>query len=202
MLFHRTLRYLFVFKTSKKIFNTLLPRLIRRKIASGLDLDTGPFNRPIDDVKLIPIQPDSYLAVYYKRYDTGVGPGVSLYIHENEILRFDCFGKGRGHYHSLPCLSALPGDEQIGFATETVKSQVSETVEEITGNHAAHLGKHFLGNIRNFRLAKACLTAAVDAAYERMLSAHDEASSTASLLPTDVSRSDRATRQSYSSGSR
>lgn len=202
MLFRRSLCYLFAFKSSKQMFNALLPRFIRSKIASGLGLDTGPFNRPIDDVRLISIQPDSYLAVYYKRYDTGVGPGVSLYIHENEILRFDCFGKGRGHYHSLPCLSALPSDERIGFTAETIKSQVNETVEETTGNYAAHLGKHFRRNIRDFRFDQACLAAAVAEAHDRMLSAHRRALSTASPPPIDASRSGRATPRSHSSESR
>lgn len=198
MLFRKSLRYLFAFNQSERMFNALLPRFIRCKIASGLDLDTGPFNRPIDDVKLIPIQPDSYLAIYYKRYDTGVGPGVSLYVHENEILRFDCFGKGHGHYHSLPCLSALPSKERIGFTAETIKSQVNETVEEITGNYAAHLGKHFRRCIRDFRFDQACLVVAVAEARDRMLTAHREASSTTSPAPIGAFRSGRASRQNHS----
>jgi len=178
MLFRRSLRYLFAFKTSKRMFNALLPRSIRSRIASGLDLDTGPFNRPIDDVRLIPIQSDSYLAVYYKRYETGVGPGVSLYVHESEILRFDCFGRDRGHYHSLPCLSALPCDKRISFIAETIESQANETVMEITKNYAAHLGKHFRRHIRNYKFDHACLAVAVTEARDRMLAAHREASAT------------------------
>jgi len=178
MLFRRSLRYLFAFKLSKRMFNVLLPRLIRRKIASGLDLDTGPFNRPIDDVKLIPVQPESYLAVYYKRYGTDVGPGVSLYVHENEILRFDCFDNGHGHYHSMPCLSAFPGRDRINITADTVEGQVQQTVDEITRNYAAHLGKHLLRHIRNFRFDHACLAAALAEARDSMLTAHRNASST------------------------
>ena len=47
MLFRRILRYIFAFNFSKRLFNALLPRFTRRTIASGLDLDTGPFNRAI-----------------------------------------------------------------------------------------------------------------------------------------------------------
>ena len=159
VLFRKLLRYVFAYDASKQIFNALLPRLVRRKIASGLDLDTGPFNRPIDDVTLIPIQSDSYLAVYYKHYGSWMGPGVSLYVFENEILRFDCFGEQSGHYHSLPCRSAYPSRERLEFAAGTIEAQVDESVEEITGSHATHLAKHFRRCIYEFRFDQARLTA-------------------------------------------
>ena len=172
MLFRKLLRYVFAFDASKQIFNALLPRFVRRKIASGLDLDTGPFNRPIEDVELIPIQPDSYLAVYFKRYGANVGPGVSLYVLENEILRFDCFDKGYGHYHSMPCLAAVPGSEQIDFAADDTEAMVNQTVDEITRNYAAHLAKHFRRRIREFRFDQTRLDTAVAEARDRMVTAH------------------------------
>ncbi len=169
MLFRRILRYIFAFNLSKRLFNALLPRFTRRKIASVLDLDTGPFNRPIEDVELIPIQPDSYLAVYFKRYGTNAGPGVSLYVFENEILRFDCFGGDRGHYHLLPCLSALPSNERIDFSTDSIETQIDQALIEITGNYIAHLARHFRRRIREFRFDQAQLEVAVSAARGRML---------------------------------
>ncbi|MCH8059694.1 MAG: hypothetical protein IIA11_04460 [Proteobacteria bacterium] len=169
MLFRRILRYIFAFNLSKRLFNALLPRFMRRKIASSLDLDTGPFNRPIDDLELIPIQPDSYLAVYFKRYGTDIGPGVSLYVFENEILRFDCFGGDHGHYHSLPCLSTFPGNERNDFSTDSIEAQIDQALAEITGNYIAHLARHFRRRIREFRFDQAQLGVAVSAARSRML---------------------------------
>ncbi len=172
LLFRRLLRYVFAFRPSKQMFNALLPRSARRRIASGLDLDTGPFNRPIDDLELIPVQPDSYLAVYFKRYDTDIGPGISLYVFENEILRFDCFGADRGHYHSLPCLAAFPAAERIAFAAESVEMQVNCSAEEIGTKHATHLTRHFRRCIREFRFEQTRLDAALAEARDRMLRAH------------------------------
>jgi hypothetical protein len=180
LLFRRICRYVFAFNPSKQLFNVLLPRFVRRKISSGLDLDTGPLNRPIDDVELIPIQPGGYLAVYFKRYGADAGPGVSLYVLANQILRFDCFGGARGHYHSLPCMSALPSSEPIDFAGDSIDAQINETVVEISENYAAHLAKHFRRRIRKFRFDKANLDAAVTEARDRMLSAHRKVSSMAS----------------------
>jgi hypothetical protein len=183
----RFLRYVFAFRPSKRMFNALLPRSARRRIAKGLDLDTGPLNRPIDDVELISVQPDSYLAVYFKRYGTDVGPGVSLYVLENEILRFDCFGAGRGHYHSLPCLAPFPGTERIEFDADTVETQVSRCVEEISTNHAAHLAGHFRRCIREFQFEQTRLDAAAAEARDRMLRSHKAELS----LPTDARRNRR-----------
>jgi len=194
------LRYVFAFGPPKLLFNALLPRAARRRIASGLDLDAGPLNRPVDDVELIPIQPGGYLAVYFKRYGADVGPGVSLYVLANEILRFDCFGAARGHYHSLPCLSAFPGSEAIDLAGDSIFAQIDQAATEISENHAAHLAKHFRRRIREFRFDQASLDAAVSAARERMLSAHRKAPSRAPSPPSACAfRADTASRPDYSS---
>lgn len=179
LILRRFLRYIFAFGPSKWLFNTLLPKYARRKISSGLDLDTGPLNRPIEDVELIAIQPDGYLAVYFKRYGADVGPGVSLYVLQNEILRFDCFGDDRGHYHSLPCLSAIPSSEQINFTGRSIDAQIDEASTEIHDNYAAHLTNHFRRRIREFRFDKTCLDKAVADARNRMRCAHSLESSRA-----------------------
>lgn len=199
LLFRRILGYLFAFNLSKRTFNSLLPGFARRKITSSLNLDTGPFNRPIDDLELVPIQTDSYLAVYFKRYGTDVGPGVSMYIFENEVLRFDCFGKGRGHYHSLPCLSPYPSRERIDMEADTIEGQIDQTAGEISRNYSAHLAKHFLSRIRNFKFDRAQLETAVAEACDKMLTAHRaESSTTPSPAPIVASRTDKAGHQSYS----
>ena len=199
-LFRRILRYVFAFDPSKRLFNALLPRFARRKIASALDLDTGPLNRPVDDVELIPIQPGGYLAVYFKRYGADVGPGVSLYVFANEILRFDCFGGARGHCHSLPCLAVFPSRKAIDLDGDSIVAQIEQAAAEISENHAAHLAKHFRRRIRDFRFDKASLDAAISEARDRMLNAHRRASSTASsTASTYAFRVDKASRPSYSS---
>ena len=169
----KLLGYLFSFRLTKRIFNSLLPRPVRRKLTKGLNLDTGPFNRVIADVQLVPIQRDSYLAVYFKDYGTqGIGPGVSLYVFENEILRFDCFGDARGHYHSMPCLAPYPQRQRISFAETEVEDQVDESAEEIVCNHSRHLVGHFRHRIRTYTFSRPRLEAAVDMARDLMLAAH------------------------------
>ena len=172
LLFRKILGYVFAFNLVKRTFNALLPGIARRKITFGLNLDTGSFNRPIDDLELVPIQTNSYFAVCFKRYGTDVGPGVSLYIFENEVLRFDCFGNGRGHYHSLPCLSPYPSKDRINFKAETIEAQIDQTAEEIINNYPKHLSKHFRGRIRDFRFSQTQLETAVAVVCGKMLAAH------------------------------
>ena len=200
-LFRRLSRYIFAFNATKQLFNALLPKAARRKIASSLDLDAGPFNRPIDIVNLISIQSDSYLAVYIKRYGMDVGPGVSLYVLENEILRFDCFDNGRGHYHSLPCLSILPSNERIDVDANTIEAQIDEAAAKITGNYAVHLAKHFRRRIRDFRFDQASLETAVAEASDVMLAAH-QSSRAPAHAQTDAFRTDKASHRSHSTISR
>jgi hypothetical protein len=179
----RFLRYVFAFRPSKHAFNALLPRRARRRLTKGLDLDTGPFNRPIDDVELIPVQPDSYLAVYFKRYGRSTGPGVSLYVRDSEILRFDCFGPDRGHYHSLPCLAPYPGRTRIKFNEISVEAQINRSVEEISRNYAAYLAGHFRRCIREFRFEQTTLVAAAAEAGRRMMRSH-RAATIGAVIPT------------------
>ena len=169
----KTRGYLFAFRPSKWVFNSLLPGPLRRKITKGLNLDTGPFNRAIDDVELIEVQRDSFLAVYYKNYGSrGVGPGVSLYVLDNEVLRFDCFGGELGHFHSMPCLAPYPQRERVEFKTSGVESQIDESAAEILQNHASHLARHFRRRIRDYSFDRDEIEKAVAKAKEHMLAEH------------------------------
>lgn len=197
--FRRLLRYCFAFDVSKRLFNALLPLPARRRITSALDLDTGPFNRPIDGVKLIPVQPGGYLAVYYKHYGGDDGPGISLYVLENEVLRFDCFGEGRGHYHSLPCLTPWPSKERLAFAAADIPAQIDQSTGEIAEHYAVHLERHFRPCVRNYRFEGDRLDAAVAEAREWMLASHRDGSVSArpsASIPSGVLRTGRAGRRS------
>lgn len=168
LMFRKALRYVFSYRLSKRIFNTLLPAAARQKIASGLDLDTGPQNRPIDNVNLFLIQADAYLATYAKYYGTDVGVGVSLYLLDNEVMRFDCFGTERGHFHALPCMTALPGSQRIDFDSPTIDGQIAQTATELLERLDGHLAGHFRRRIKEFELDREAFASAVASATERM----------------------------------
>lgn len=171
------LHRLFSFGLTKRAFNGLLPGWLRRKLTKVLQLDTGPFNRPIEGVYTIPIQEDAYLVVYWKeaywKGGTVVGPGASLYVLQNEILRFDCAVEGRGHYHSLPCL--IDKRDRIFFEENTVEDQINRSVRELTTNVAEHLSKHFRRSLRCFHLDAERLAEVGEKMREKMLIYYREA---------------------------
>lgn len=52
------------------------------------------------DVKTISVANGIEMDVYYKNVEAiGSGPAISIYLDEREVLKFDCFGGGAGHYH-------------------------------------------------------------------------------------------------------
>lgn len=51
------------------------------------------------DVVEYPIQENVRLEVYWRDDAGGRGPAASLYVYDDEIMRFDCFGGNNGHCH-------------------------------------------------------------------------------------------------------
>ena len=54
---------------------------------------------PKHDLVEYPIQEDVLLQVYWRDDVGGRGPAASLYVYDDEIMRFDCFGGDNGHCH-------------------------------------------------------------------------------------------------------
>ncbi|MYF99706.1 hypothetical protein F4212_11350 [Candidatus Poribacteria bacterium] len=55
-------------------------------------------NRKHDLVEY-PIQDNVLLQAYWRDDVGGRGPAASLYVYDDEIMRFDCFGGDNGHCH-------------------------------------------------------------------------------------------------------
>jgi hypothetical protein len=86
------------------------------------------------DLEEIEIEKNLKLLVYWKALTIGKGPAVILQAFENEILKFDCFGKNKGHYHIAPHY-----DFRIFFIEETVPDQISRTIKELRLNGFRYL---------------------------------------------------------------
>lgn len=54
---------------------------------------------PKHDLVEYPIQEDVLLQVYWRDDAGGRGPAASLYVYDDEVMRFDCFGGDNGHCH-------------------------------------------------------------------------------------------------------
>lgn len=100
------------------------------------------------------IQDGVYLEAYWKVYGIGKGPALILNIFGEELLRFDFFGPGKGHYHvTVPelqpqCSSFLYLSEQ------KVADQIERALFELNHNMSWYLQRHPLAKIRNLKINK------------------------------------------------
>ena len=95
-----------------------------------------------NDIQRYEIQPGAYLVVFWKVLKIGRGPAVSLYVHGEEVLKIDCFGEGKGHYHvnARQWRRQLPGIVQRLYLPETtVEAQVERAVFELQRNTSVYL---------------------------------------------------------------
>lgn len=86
------------------------------------------------DEVIFKVQEDVIFQVYWKSLSIGTGPAVILKVFNEEILKFDCFGKEKGHYHIAPHYHF-----RIYFIEETVEEQIHRTIKELEMNGLRYL---------------------------------------------------------------
>ena len=149
----------------------MLLKEIKTRLKSIFTRCPSPYERKLSDVVIYPVQDHAYLAVYWKDLPIGKGPCVSLYVHDKEILKFDCFGEDRGHYHAnMDQTSLIPkGEERLYFKERSIEDQVERSIFEIQRNAAYHLQRNFDPRITRFKLDRARLETASREAKQKML---------------------------------
>jgi hypothetical protein len=76
------------------------------------------------DVVTVPIHDGAHFLVYHKNLPIGFGPTVLLCVNSIEILKFDCFGSKKGHFHFM-------NGERIFFTDHTVEKQIDTSICEL-----------------------------------------------------------------------
>ena len=72
------------------------------------------------DLRNYRVQDNVYIAVFWKVLGIGKGPALSLYVKDREVLKFDCFGKDKGHYHAQTLIAEDTEEHRIFFREPTV----------------------------------------------------------------------------------
>jgi hypothetical protein len=96
----------------------------------------------------------AYLEVFWKVLDIGRGPAVSLFIGDTEVMKFDCYGEGRGHAHvdlgRAGHLKAL-AHQRLYLGEKTVEEQIERAIFELRVNLPYYLERHADARIRAFQ---------------------------------------------------
>jgi hypothetical protein len=73
---------------------------------------------------------------YWKDVEAGRGPALIVWLDYRKILKFDCFGKERGHYHvALPAWARRSVEfDRIFLPEDTVEAQIERVVFELRQN--------------------------------------------------------------------
>jgi hypothetical protein len=120
----------------------------------------------------IPISAHSFVEVYWVNEKFGPGPGASVYVHGDEVMRLDAFGGSRGHIH-LNVDQVLPLPEgataRIYFEDGDVFSHIERSVFELKFNLAYALKTNRNPSIHGFRVDPQALAFAAERMRDAML---------------------------------
>lgn len=86
----------------------------------------------------------------------GTGPCIAIFCQGYEVLRFDCFGGTRGHFHITPftpwTIFNSKGERRLQFREQTPKEQIEHALFEITENLDFYLQLNPRRSVRKIRV--------------------------------------------------
>ena len=124
------------------------------------------------DVVRYELQPHAYLEVFWKVLEIGRGPSVALFVYDQEVVKFDCFGAKDGHYHinERQWGKLSKGTvHRLYFPEQTVEAQIERAVFELRTNLSVYLQRNADPRVRNCRIDPACLAEMTGRMREKML---------------------------------
>lgn len=104
------------------------------------------------DLKRIPLADDAFIDVFWKALPIGRGPAASVVVHDQEVLRFDCFGPGKGHLHASFFQQTLAPELRLFFSEPTIRQQIDRAAFEVTRNLYYYTQRSPYAAVRRFRV--------------------------------------------------
>jgi len=105
------------------------------------------------DIVVYPIQENAHMEVSWKVEEGGRGASASLFVFNEEILRFDCFCKGPGHYHSnlrQDIKTQNRRHNRLYFVEKSPEEQIERSLFELRRNLLFYLQRNRRSKIRHF----------------------------------------------------
>lgn len=115
------------------------------------------------DVRVHPVQPKMEILSYWldaRIGGGGTGPCLSVYCYGFEVLRFDCFGSGAGHFHITAFMPWVSRAGRFWFSEQAVEAQIERALFELTHNIETYLRLNPRRRVRRMRVDPAAMTTA------------------------------------------
>jgi len=148
-----------------RIFKRLIKIILKPKKKNQL-INPPELRKDVTNLK---IQDDVYFQVYWKELAIGNGPAVILYIYNKEILKFDCFGKEKGHYHVDFYKLNGSKEDRIFFIENRASEQIERTVFELNTNLNYYLQRNKDHRIRDVHIEQNNLEKALVLVKSKMI---------------------------------
>jgi hypothetical protein len=104
------------------------------------------------DLFRVTVQEGLIIDVFWKSLQYGKGAALSVFVCEEEFMKFDCFGPGKGHYHIALFSPAAIRQGRIRFPESSAAEQIGRTIFELENNFAYYLERAANPAIRRFEL--------------------------------------------------
>lgn len=113
------------------------------------------------------LQERVWVAVFWKDLSDGVGPSLSAYVDAHELLRFDCYEGGPGHYH------VFQNDRQawrgrIEVLEGTIDEQIESTLRALSRSLSDAIQRHDDRKVREIVLDQSAVEAALPVLRARL----------------------------------
>jgi hypothetical protein len=140
-----------------------LPFFYARSLLRSLGITKPVHNlKARNDKQCFKVDDRVILSVFWKNIPIGCGPAICLFSHNKEVLKFDCFGPGKGHFHittTHPWKWNNKGREtRLYFKEQQITDQIERSIFELDKNLHYYLQRHpdpriryHKINMRNYR---------------------------------------------------
>lgn len=118
------------------------------------------------------VQSDIVMETYWVEPPVGPGPGASIDLCGDEVMRFDCFGSDLGHYHfNVRQSKFLPSGEttRIYFPKGTIHDHIQHAAFEFRKNLDYGRGMNLDGRVRAVTIDQDAIDRAAETMKQRML---------------------------------
>ena len=152
----------------KRIVLPVLPTAVHRRLRARKRPGRSHDHR---DATFLMLTPEIVFETCWKDVEAGRGPALIVWVDDCRILKFDCFGKGRGHYHvSSRGLSLQPvSRDRLYLPEETIEAQIERVAFELKTNLAYYLAHAPSRRARRARIPERVLAQGVEEARSSML---------------------------------